>query len=70
MADELLTVNQAAEILGRKRMAIFRRIWAGQIEAINVALPTASRPIYRIRRAALDAYLQRNTIRQPERRVA
>lgn len=69
-ADRLLDVTDVAARINRGVMAVYRRIWAGQIEAVDMRLPGASKARYQIRESALTAYLDRNTIRQPARRVA
>lgn len=70
MADKLLDVKDVADHLGKGVMAVYRRIWAGQIEAVDTRLPGASKPRYQIRESAFAAYLERNTIQHPTRRVA
>lgn len=70
MPEHRLTVKQVAEQLGTGVLTVYRRIWAGEIEAIDMRMSTGERPTYRVNQSALDAYLQQRQIIKPLRRVA
>ena len=63
--DRMLTVQQAAEQMNRGVMAVYRRIWAGDIDAVDIGLPGAEKPTYRIPERALEAYFAKRVITRP-----
>ena len=65
MADRWLTVAEAAERFGGGVMRVYRRIWAGDLEASNAAIAGA-KPSYRIRESSIDRYFESRRIRIPE----
>ncbi len=57
--DELLTVAEVADILRVSTMTVYRLIRSGELPAVRVGRN------YRVRRAALDAYLEQQLV-EPE----
>jgi hypothetical protein len=61
-----LTVNQIRDELGFARCElILAWIHAGELPAVDVSGPGASRPCWRIRRSDLDAFLLRRQSKPP-----
>ncbi len=59
MSTLLLTIPETAEELRVSVPTVYRRIGAGLIPVIDVAPPGSSKSKLRVRRAALDAYVER-----------
>jgi len=77
MAETWLTVKQAAPAFGGGIMRVYRRIWSGELPAVDISprnpKPNAKRkpkPDYRIAESALDEYFRSRTIVHPEVRTA
>lgn len=66
-----LTVKQAADALGFKDgLAVYRRIWSGELDASDIRRTGAKRAAYRITEASIEAYLERTKISHPKVRAA
>lgn len=66
MALQLLTIAEAAEALGINGQAIYRRVWSGELKAVNIGSGTRSR--LRIRVSDLEAYAAEREVKIPARR--
>lgn len=66
MALQLLTIAEAAEALGTNPQAVYRRVWACELKAIDIGTGTKSR--LRIRSTDLEAYVDAREVRIPTRR--
>lgn len=53
MAEDYLTVVQAAAVMGVDKQTVYRFVWAGDLPRINIGRGQ-SRPRIRIRRSAID----------------
>lgn len=58
MADEYITINQAATVMNVHPMTVRRYVWAGELPRINIG-QGKSRPRFRIRRSAVDALMNK-----------
>lgn len=65
MAEKLLTVKAAAERLGAGVLVVYRRIWSGEIEAVDISQPGAKRMAYRVTESAIDRYIASHRINVP-----
>ncbi|GIH91992.1 helix-turn-helix domain-containing protein [Planobispora siamensis] len=54
----LLTIPDAAAEIGIHRNTLYRKIAAGEIEAIDIAPPGSSKTRIRVPRAALEAWAE------------
>lgn len=70
MPERRLTVKQVAEQLGTGVLSVYRRIWSGEIPAVDLRQPGKGKPTYRVAQSAVDAYLAAHAINQPTRRAA
>lgn len=52
-----LTVVEAAQRLRINKQTLYRMIWAGEIDWIDIAQAGAKRPRIRIRESAVEAFL-------------
>ncbi len=59
MADEYLTIAEAAAVLRVDRQTVYRLIWAELLPRINIG-QGKSRPRFRIRRSAIDRFMAAN----------
>lgn len=66
MALQLLTIAQVAEMLGTNTQAVYRRIWAKEMKAINIGTGTKSR--LRVRSTDLEKYVDERELSVPGRR--
>lgn len=55
MAEEYLTVREAAAVLRIHPQTAYRLVWAGDLPRIDIG-QGRSRPRFRIRRSAIDAF--------------
>lgn len=58
-ALKLHDIGEAAELLGCSSMHIYRLIAAGELRAVDIALPGAGRSKTRVRSDDMDDYVQR-----------
>lgn len=65
MAEQMLTVKEAAKRLGAGVLVVYRRIWSGEIEAIDISRPGAKRMAYRVPESAIDRYIKARYIKIP-----
>jgi excisionase family DNA binding protein len=65
LAGKLLTVPDAADILGISPDALRRCISAGEVQYVNVG--STRRPRIRITPAALEAFIEKRTSSTPSR---
>ena len=63
---QLLTIAQVAEALGTNPQAVYRRIWAKEIKAVNIGTGTKSR--LRVRTSDLERYVNDRELAIPSRR--
>lgn len=61
--DELLTVAEVAELLRVSTMTVYRLIRSGELPAVRVGRN------YRVRRGALDTYLEEQVV-EPQQQSA
>lgn len=64
-AEQMLTVKAAAARLGAGVLVVYRRIWSGEIEAVDISQPGAKRMAYRVPESALDRYISAHRINIP-----
>lgn len=57
----LHSVDEAAKILGCSGMHVYRLIAAGELTAVDIAMPGAGRSKTRLRSDDLGAYIERKT---------
>jgi excisionase family DNA binding protein len=57
----LLTPRQAAEMLGCSPNSVYRLIAGGELQTIDIAPGTSQRSKMRVRRADLQAFIDRRT---------
>lgn len=58
MAEKLLTMAQAGELLATKRDTTYRLVYSGALKAIDLRVPGAKKPKWRIPVSAIDALIQ------------
>lgn len=58
MAEKLLTMAQAGELLATKRDTTYRLVYSGALKAIDLRVPGAKKPKWRIPLSAIDALIQ------------
>lgn len=68
MAERWLTIKQAAEYFGGSPMRVYRRIWAGQLEASDVSIAATKQPRYAIRESSIAKYFETRQIAIPAAR--
>lgn len=65
MAENWLTVVEAAQRFKLGKMAVYRRIWNGTLPATNIGDPDADKPEYRIAESDIDSYFESRRIKKP-----
>lgn len=55
--DQLLTIAQAGDRMSTKKDTTYRLIYSGALEAIDLRVPGAKRPKWRIPASAIDALI-------------
>lgn len=58
MVEKLLTMAQAGELLATKRDTTYRLVYSGALKAIDLRVPGARKPKWRIPVSAIDALIQ------------
>ncbi len=58
--DPLLKMREAAEYLSVSRRTLYNLIADGELERVDLARPSSTRPDVRIRLSALNDYIDRN----------
>jgi excisionase family DNA binding protein len=53
MAEEYLTVKEAAAVMRTSPQTVYRFVWAGELTRINIG-QGRSRPRFRVRRSSVD----------------
>lgn len=71
MAEKWFTVEAVAALGGFKSvMSVYRRIWSGELEALDIRPRGGKKAQYRITESAWAQYARDHGIRTPERRAA
>jgi excisionase family DNA binding protein len=65
--DQLLTVAEAAEVMHRSKMSVYRLIDSRQIEVVRLG---SGRGVVHVSRRAILDYYNRRTVRAERRRPA
>lgn len=68
--DRRLTVKEAAAHFGGGVMRVYRRIYAGDLKAIDIRLPGSDKPLYRIAESEIDRYFAARNMKPPPSRTA
>lgn len=67
MTDRWLSVAEVAPMFGGGVMRVYRRIWAGDLEASNEAIEGQKNPRYKIRESSVQRYFESRAIAVPKR---
>lgn len=58
MGVRMLTIAQAGDRLATKKDTTYRLIYSGALKAVDLRVPGAKRPKWRIAESAIDALIQ------------
>lgn len=59
MAEEYLTVREAAAVLRVDKQTVYRLVWAGELPRTDIG--TGKRPRFRIPRTGVDRFMRKRT---------